>query len=345
MMSRKSGDSLFKKAILEVIIIMARILFNNSPLYLQSGNPLLPLTLASPSYRQNAFLEFISKVNCTITETDHRTEDSAKWIDQNWAKKLLPCLQSLPASQLFGEYQKFALHTPLAFLPNAQDRSLFAFSSFWKGVRSGGYTFSGDILIGTNEKEGAQYVKIGPLESFYSRNEISANFTRDNVLAKLTSFAPENLRSMVEPVFDVLADGVEDPNNSTQMWQRYVQLVGDMVFVCPDFYFLKGYLDRPASHRRRSHSASVYYYRFRPLVSHPVDCPRWSRGACHTDELQFFFGKPLLLPSLYPPEERQLSKAMLTTMLNFAHGYVFCYLIQMRESCRASKTNHRLTER
>lgn len=235
----------------------------------------------------------------------------------------MPCLRAKTTKDIFDEYQEFAQHTPLAFLPNAEDKSLFAFSSFWKGVRSGAFSFSGDILIGTNEAEGAQYVKIGPLESFYSKHEISPNFTRDNVLAKLSSFAPENLRSMVEPVFEVLADGVEDVNNSTQMWQRYVQLVGDMVFVCPDFYFLKGYMERQASNRRKvSPSSKVFYYRFRPKVSQPVDCPSWAVGACHTDELQFVFGNPLLLSSQYPPEEQLLSRAMFTTFLDFAHGYV-----------------------
>lgn len=237
----------------------------------------------------------------------------------------MPCLRAKTTEALFDEYQLFAQHTPLAFLPNAQDKSLFAFSSFWEGVRGGAFTFSGDILIGTNEAEGAQYVKIGPLESFYSKDQISPNFTRDSILAKLSGFVPENLRSMVEPVFDVLADGVEDQNNSTQMWQRYVQLVGDMVFVCPDLYFLRGYLERQQASKRRksaSHTSKVFYYRFRPLVSRPVDCPRWSLGSCHTDELQFVFGNPLLLPSLYPAEEQQLSRAMFTTFLDFAHGLV-----------------------
>src|SRR5699024_9947869 len=133
------------------------------------------------------------------------------------------------------------------------------------------------------------YVKVGPLAPYYSRVEISSNFTRTNVLQTLSSFAPESLRSMFEPVVDMLLDGIEDQNNSSQLWQRYVQLVGDMVFVCPDYFFVKGYVERKGWPAKRN-TANVFYYRFRPLVSRPFDCPRWSLGACHTDELQFVFG-------------------------------------------------------
>lgn len=302
MMSHQSGDSLFRRAIME------------------SGNALLPLTLAKPSYRQAGFLEFVQKLNCT--PAGQPSSGKAKWIDEHLRRQLLPCLRAVSSEKLLEVYLQFAVHSPLAFLPNAEDRSLFAFNSFWKGIRNGAFSFTGDLLIGTNEAEGAQYVKIGPLESFYSHEEISSNFTRTNVLTKLSTFVPESFRSMVEPVVDMLMDGIQDENNSTQLWQRYVELVGDMVFVCPDYFFIKGYCNRIGSRRpsrRLRPLANVFYYRFRPLVSRPFDCPRWSLGACHTDELQFVFGNPLLLKDVYPPTEQKLTHAIFDSWMHFAH--------------------------
>ena len=306
MMIRHSGDQLFRRAILE------------------SGNPLLPLALAKSSYRQQEFIEFASRLNCTVTNSQNgqSTDVTSKWIDQNWANKVLPCLRNQTTAKLFDEYRKFAEHSPLAFMPNIEDRSLFAFDSIWKAIREGSFSFSGQILIGTNEAEGAQYVKVGPLEPYYSHDKISPNFTRSNVLRTLSDIAPESLRSMLEPVLDMLMDGIEDANNSTQLWHRYVQLVGDMVFVCPDYFFVNGYTKRPKKNwptAKQKQPPSVYYYRFKSLVSRPFDCPRWSLGACHTDELQFVFGNPILLKSLYPPEEQKLAHSIMATWLQFAH--------------------------
>ncbi|KAI2811296.1 hypothetical protein BLOT_002470 [Blomia tropicalis] len=295
-MMENSGDKLFNRAIME------------------SGDPLLPLTFAKSPYRQSKFIEFIDQLNCT-----NGNDTTMEWVSNHWINQVLPCLQKSSTKELFEIYEKFSQHAPLAFLPNIEDKSLFtSFDSIWSGIKQKKFSFHGEILIGTNEAEGAQYVKMGPLEPFYSREEIFANFTKVNVQKRLSEFVPENLRSMVEPVLDMLLDGVADQNNSTQLWNRYVQLVGDMVFVCPDFFFLKSYLQHK-DEETKGRSERVYYYRFRPKVSKPFDCPTWSTGACHTDELEFIFGIPLLLKSIYPPIEQKLSKSMMSTWLQFAH--------------------------
>ena len=50
------------------------------------------------------------------------------------------------------------------------------------------------------------------------------------------------MKMMIEPTIDLLLEGVPDVDNSTQVWNRYVQLVGDGVFVCTDYYFIDSYL-------------------------------------------------------------------------------------------------------
>lgn len=304
MMSPISGDALFKRAILE------------------SGNALLPLAFAKSSYRQEAFVKLINLLECPFGSCEDSTTNCTVWIKQNF-DEILKCLKGKSTEEIFQYYKSVASKYPLAFLPNSQDLTLFNMSSFWSGARNHQFSFTGEILIGTNEAEGAQYLSFGPFAKFYHRDRVDQNFTKQKIVSTLEQFLPEksSMKMMIEPTIDLLLEGVPDVDNSTQVWNRYVQLVGDGVFVCTDYYFIDSYLKiNQTQPEVQLKPPKVLYYRFKPVVSDPFDCPKWSFGACHTDELGFVFGTPILFQDKYPKTEVDTSNKIRTTWIQFAHN-------------------------
>lgn len=268
---------------------------------MESGSALVPITIADDSYRHEAFDDFLRQTNCVTHQN-----------------VTFDCLEKRTTQQIMAAYRLVFKKYPLAFLPNANDTELFGFATFWQGVKHGKFNLDKDILIGTNDNEGAQYSKFGPLEKYYHGDRIDGNFTKANIVETLRKVVAGNrfIQDMVEPAVDILCKDVHNVSDPTEMWTRYNQLVGDMVFGCGDYHFITNYVEQ-------SHSP-VYYYRFRPRVSRPVECPRWSTGACHTDELQFVFGIPQLYtktfaPESFPAAEIELSKRISRTWLQFAH--------------------------
>jgi carboxylesterase type B len=111
---------------------------------------------------------------------------------------------------------------------------------------------------------------------------------------------------MYDIAVDYVFDGVE-VNDSQQVWNRYVQLVGDIIFVCPDYVFINEF---SASGR------VVYYYRFKPRPSSSARS-QWT-NAIHSDEIGFVFGVPLIKNNDYTFEEKELSKTMMKVWTKFA---------------------------
>ena len=78
------------------------------------------------------------------------------------------------------------------------------------------------LLIGTNETEGAQYVKMGPLSFYYNSSGINTNFIKTNIINTLTQLFPSWMIDwMIEPMFVAVPNiigTIKDPENSTEMW-------------------------------------------------------------------------------------------------------------------------------
>ncbi len=121
--------------------------------------------------------------------------------------------------------------------------------------------------------------------------------------------APKDYADFVEIVVDFGFDGIDDDKDPVQVWNRYIELIGDVIFVCSDYVFINEY---------SSTNRTVYYYEFKPKPSFSPWSPDWAKGAIHGDEIAFVFGLPVLAQQLYTLKEIELSRTVMNAWTKFA---------------------------
>jgi len=125
----------------------------------------------------------------------------------------------------------------------------------------------------------------------------------------LKEYLPENHRFLVQIIIDFGLDGIEDDTDPVEVWNRYVQIVGDVIFVCSDYVFINEF---SISNR------TVYYYQFVHKPSFTSIGPQWAKSAVHGEEVPFVFGIPLIVQQFYTLQEIELSKTIMNVWTNFA---------------------------
>jgi len=145
-----------------------------------------------------------------------------------------------------------------------------------------------------------------PFQMYWLNNELSKNFTKQNFINIWNETLPENFDFLVQNIVDYGLDGIKD--DPFEVWNRYVQIVGDIIFVCSDYVFINEF---SISNR------TVHYYHFLPKPSNSGS-PQWVKGAAHSEEVPFVFGIPLVLQQLFSLQEIELSKKIMNDWTNFA---------------------------
>ena len=112
---------------------------------------------------------------------------------------------------------------------------------------------------------------------------------------------PTKFKDLIESTIEFTLQDL-DASNSTQVWNRFIQMVGDIIFVCPDLSFIEEY---------SAANQTVFYYRFNPKPSYNSWGPSWATGAVHGEEVAFVFGVPLLLEKFYTLQEIKLSEKLM----------------------------------
>ncbi|XP_054155663.1 acetylcholinesterase-like [Oppia nitens] len=268
---------------------------------MESGDPLVPLIMASKQSHTQAVVDLIQAINCSqlSTNSTHR-EIIGDGIE---------CLRHANVREMYNISEiLFQKHLGV-FMPIV-DNDFFA-DHPQELVNNRSFYSAKEILIGTNAVEGAYFSSFGPMEKYWRNDTISENFTKQAIDELVNESVPAIFRSLAAQAVNFTLDGIEDQNNSSQLWNRYIQIVGDIIFVCPDQLFIDKFADSRDHH-------SVYYYRFNRISAYLSHHPKWVTGAVHSEEIQFVFGVPLIATDLYTREERQLSRHMMTLWTNFA---------------------------
>lgn len=120
----------------------------------------------------------------------------------------------------------------------------------------------------------------------------------------------------VERVADFYLKTV-DPSDGRAVSRAFGEFIGDLLVKCPTYTFAK----RMARYQR-----PVYYYEFgymSPVYGRQSGCDVDRQGICHSQELPFVFGVPLLEPDAgYTPDDQFFSRHVINLWTNFAkYGY------------------------
>ncbi|KAM6184106.1 bile salt-activated lipase-like [Erethizon dorsatum] len=164
-----------------------------------------------------------------------------------------------------------------------------------------------DYLAGTNSMDG-YFLATADMPTIQESNK---DVTEEDfywlVSGLTTSKGPDGARA----TFDVYTKPWAQDSSQETKKKTVVELETDVLFLMPTETAL-------AQHRANAKSARTYSYLF-SLPSRQPGSPKWL-GANHGEEIAYVFGKPFTTPLLYRPQDRTVSKAMITYWTNFARS-------------------------
>ncbi|XP_054155665.1 carboxylesterase 5A-like [Oppia nitens] len=270
---------------------------------MESGDPLVPFIMAAKHTHTQAVVDLIHHNNNNNMEI---IDDGLECIRQTNSRQLQDISETV--SKKFKEQ---------IFLPVVDNDLLVGHPQDLVNNQSLKYSIN-EILIGTNAVEGADFAALGPLGKYWHNDTIDQNFTKHAIDDLVNQSVPEMYQNLAKEALGFAFDGL-DQQNTTQLWTRYIQLVGDIIFVCPDQFAGDDTANTDGGVVTRNRR-TVYYYQFKHKPRHISSGPKWATGAVHADEIAFVFGYPLVVSdeSVYTREERQLSRQMMTVWTNFA---------------------------
>ncbi|CAG2166539.1 unnamed protein product, partial [Oppiella nova] len=209
--------------------------------------------------------------------------DEHKWLD---------CLRALPAKR-FLEYEiTLAPLDGTEFLPLAAQQAFQQLK--YNDV---------DLIAGVTRNEGSylaqKFVKYTP--------EVFAQIVR-----KMNDYFHE---LNVEEVVDHYLKDVDKSSSDAIRW-RYYDLFGDLLMTCPTYLFAR-HLAEQSVHR------NVYFYELTYQSDGRLGgCDEKTMGICHGSELEFVFGRSVLIGPTAKKLDVDFSREVMTYWTNFAKNGV-----------------------
>ncbi|XP_066282115.1 cholinesterase 1-like [Branchiostoma lanceolatum] len=249
---------------------------------LQSGTALNPWGYNSEADAYEKTVIFANHLGCP---TDRGSAD------------MLACLREKDAQQLVDTsvvgYATIIAVVDGSFLPESPPVA----------YQSGAFK-SADLLLGSNEDEGAFFLISNQYPGFSENSE--SLITKEQFLECIRYQFPPFNGFAVDAVAFQYTDW-ERLDQDTMYRDAMDDLYGDNSFVCPD-------VNTGRAHLRNG--ATPYMYRFAHRPSNSPQ-PAWV-GAVHADEVPFVFGLPLDPVYGFTEEEKDLARRMMRHWANFA---------------------------
>ncbi|KAL5285150.1 BCHE family protein [Megaselia abdita] len=161
-----------------------------------------------------------------------------------------------------------------------------------------------DILMGSVRDEGTYFLLYDFID-YFDKDEASV-LGREKFLDIMKTI----FNKASEPEREAIIFQYTSWEGNTQGYQNQHQIgraVGDHFFTCPTNEYAVALSEK---------GASVHYYFF----NHRTSTSLWGEwmGVLHGDEIEYFFGQPLNQSLQYVQKERELSRRMLNTVIEFA---------------------------
>lgn len=136
-------------------------------------------------------------------------------------------------------------------------------------------------------------------------------------------FSLKGLKNVLSQLFYDSIDhsDVNDNNSTESMSGRFkanFDMSGDVSLLCPALLEAQKYSENNQVY------SFVYTFRFQTRYAKgslmSQDCPIDKYGVCHSSELHFFFGMPLLYPSHYTEDEKDAAREIISITSDFIKG-------------------------
>ncbi|CAN7939090.1 unnamed protein product [Ixodes hexagonus] len=274
---------------LHLLSPLSRGLFQRA--VLQSGSLFSAGYLTDPQDAVRTSNEFAAAVDCSNDIDDDLLSKPSS---------VLRCLRSKTPEEILQAHVEFSTGTVISMRPMYGDE--FMPKSHLHLIERGQFQ-NGEVLIGSNLDEGSLFLFLGfphlyPLKS-------TRNVSREDTesVARILFHAFHS--PVPTDVFDVYLDA--DSADSDKMRQNLIDLVGDLLFVCPAVHFADKYSSR---------GNKVYYYSFEHRTMDSI----WGHwmGVPHSDEVQYILGMPIRMPKHYTNQELQFAKEIMDMWIAFA---------------------------
>lgn len=172
-----------------------------------------------------------------------------------------------------------------------------------------------EIMIGVNGMEGASFIWDMFPDLFPEKGPVNEKLTWDSLRFRINRNHPGKDDDL-NTLFDAMNADMKDTPGVIA--QKFAQVIGDMVFVCPSISLSKSFVKRNSINGNKGHY-KVFFYEYNHRPSDINDTYPWALNrALHTEEVPIVFGKPFLEPDLWTNEERALSKRIMSMWVKFA---------------------------
>ncbi|CAL1292752.1 unnamed protein product [Larinioides sclopetarius] len=220
---------------------------------------------------------------------------------ENDSEFVVGCLRSQNATYLARVLWSLNPTATVYFWPQYGD-DLFPSTSL-DDMREGNF-HNVSILIGNTRDEGSFFMTTTHPEIFGFFGEKNTEINKTYGAQMIRNFFSNY--DDPEKYAKYYLESVPDSDYNAIRRQAYTA-AGDSILLCPSVYFAESYAER---------KNDVYFYFFIHRPSNSVWAP-WM-GVGHFEEIQFVFGRPILNPELYEPNEIELSKRMIEIWTHFA---------------------------
>lgn len=264
---------------------LSRDLFRRA--ILQSGSPLMPISLVTDQQMEATAADVLSSCAC------------------DGSKEPAACLRSTPVSRLLQAQERVIRRKDdTTFSPSFYDD--FLPKHPFEAMREGDYGKDKQVLLGFTRDEGSIFMYFANPQKYPAiAPHRDPNFNVS--MSEVHEFATKFMKSQSPVATRNLLNSLYADVNDESIFNATRTHVGEFFVICPMIFAADDY-----SHN----NLSVFMYQF---VHQPKNSS-WSKwvGSAHYDEVQFMFGLPLAQPQSYSRDEVKLSKRMMHAWTSFA---------------------------
>ncbi|XP_074602290.1 acetylcholinesterase-like [Brevipalpus obovatus] len=266
---------------------------------MQSGSALNLFMLFGENSALYRFERFVDITGCPLAPKAENAEFRVA------TEETFKCLQSKTSDEMLA-FQKTLMtgRKDVGCVPN-EDKEFFGTNPFDK-IKSGPFNAKA-VLMGSNSNEGGIMYSSSMGDAAPMFKGEPKPLTLNDMINMIKEKSDGSGSSQMQMVMPMFYRGL-NKDNPEEVRARSQQLIGDGLFVCPDQLYVTGCA--------KVDNCKAYYYLFDHKPSNSLFAP-WLEGSQHFDDVPFVFGKPLIMPDKYTPEEKDMSGKMIDMWLKF----------------------------
>jgi len=168
-----------------------------------------------------------------------------------------------------------------------------------------------EILIGSNAMEGVSILRSISEKMNYSLDNMKKNFIKPKIKKSLLDKIPKSLHDKIDLILnEVFPEDEMDVKNTTEMWSRFVRVIGDLFDACSDEHLITKLTES-------GRNAYYYQFKYKPKTHVMFKYTNSYDLADNFDETPFVFGHPLNKKNSFSQQEIAFSEKIMSFWSQF----------------------------